>query len=79
MERDDVAARMLAALEGNPERVASYLNSGRAESDMRELLRQRDDARTRYELAHLARLAVEVQLARVERERDRLREWVGYR
>lgn len=68
MPSDDVADRIMAALDGTPERRANYLNSGRAESDLRELLRQRDEARARAYAARAARLALEEQVDRLERE-----------
>lgn len=77
MMRDDVAERMLASLDANPERVADYMNSGRAAADMRELLRQCDAARVMARRARRARMVTEERLADVLAEVERLRRLVG--
>lgn len=76
---DDPAERILARLNSTPEKVATYLNSGEAVADMLALLNEREAARVRYMQARAERLAMESRLARAERERERLRRWVGYR
>ena len=76
---DDIADRMRARLDGTTEHVGDYLNGGEAVRDIRALIADRDAWRARYMLACAARRAAEVQLARIELERDRLRAWLGYR
>ena len=78
MTDDETANRIRAALDGTPERVASYVNT-RAADDLRQLLAERDAAHAAYQYAHTRRLATEARLALVEREVARLRAWVGYR
>lgn len=73
MMTDDISARILAQLNGTPERVADYLNSGRAASDLRELLRQRDEARRRALYLRRARMHAEARAARAAADLDALR------
>jgi hypothetical protein len=75
---DDIADRIRRGLTGTPEHVGNYLN-GSAGDDMRQLLDEWAAARARYMIARAERMAAEARLARVQRERDRLRRWVGYR
>ena len=72
----DIADRIASELNATPERVADYLNSGRAIRDLRELLRQRDDARSRAVYLRAARMHAERQAARAQADLDALRERV---
>lgn len=71
--RADIADRIAAELNGTPERVADYLNSGRAMSDLHELLRQRDEARRRALYLRAARIHAERRAARAQADLDALR------
>jgi hypothetical protein len=75
MTHDDPAARILRNLGGNPEKVATYLNT-RAAADLRELV---DEVRAARRLAHAnrdARLALQRLARQQQDELDRLRRMV---
>lgn len=73
MKYDDIAARVEAELNGTPERVADYMNSGRAAADLRELIRLRDEAMRRALFLRRARLAAERHAERLRVDLETLR------
>lgn len=72
MTRDDPAARIMRNLSGNPEKVATYLNT-RAAADLRELVDEVRAARRLAEANRDARLALQRLARQQQDELDRLR------
>jgi hypothetical protein len=73
MTSDDIASRIESDLNGTPEHVADYMNSGRAAADLRELIRLRDEAMRRALFLRRARLAAERHAARLRGDLETLR------
>ena len=73
MNHDDIAERIEAELNSTPERVADYMNSGRAAADLRELIRLRDEAMRRALFLRRARLAAERHAERLRVDLETLR------